>query len=37
MYSKNAIAQNDRTLAAIAMWFWRVCIVGFGEYALWVL
>ncbi|WP_429976900.1 hypothetical protein [Enterococcus sp. AZ051] len=40
MYSKNAIAQNDRTLASIAMWFWRVCIVGFvivimGSISLW--
>lgn len=29
MYSKEAIEQNDRTLAVIATWFWRVCIVGF--------
>lgn len=29
MYSKEAIEQNDRTLALIATWFWRVCIVGF--------
>ncbi|MFP8918457.1 hypothetical protein ACLI5Y_16785 [Enterococcus innesii] len=40
MYSKNAIAQNDRALAAIAIWFWRVCIVGFvivimGSISLW--
>lgn len=40
MYSKDAIAQNDRALAVIAMWFWRVCIVGFlivimGSISLW--
>lgn len=40
MYSKDAIAQNDRALAAIAIWFWRVCIVGFvivimGSISLW--
>lgn len=40
MYSKDAISQNDRTLALIAIWFWRVCIMGFlivliGSVSLW--
>lgn len=40
LYSEDAIAQKDRALAVIAMWFWRVCIVGFlivimGSIFLW--